>query len=118
MGTKDKRVDAYIANSAEFAKPILTYIRAVVHEACPDVEEAIKWSTPSFMYRDSPLGNGVGEAVPRFDELVELEVERTEQRADDVPVQLLADEGQVDQLDERRLQLVADLVALVVTERR
>src|SRR5438045_704270 len=56
MGTKDKRVDAYIANSAEFAKPILTYIRAVVHEACPDVEEAIKWSTPSFMYRDSPLG--------------------------------------------------------------
>ena len=56
--------------------------------------------------------------MPRFDELVELEVERTEQRADDVPVQLLADEGQVDQLDERRLQLVADLVALVVTERR
>ena len=56
MGTKDKRVDAYIARSADFAKPILIHLRAVVHEACPDVEEAIKWSTPSFMYRGSPLG--------------------------------------------------------------
>jgi len=56
MGTKDKRVDAYIARSADFAKPILVHIRAVVHDACPDVEEAIKWSTPSFMYRGSPLG--------------------------------------------------------------
>jgi uncharacterized protein YdeI (YjbR/CyaY-like superfamily) len=56
MGKKDKRVDAYIAKAPDYAKPILTHIRAVVHEACPDVEEAIKWSTPSFMYRDSPLG--------------------------------------------------------------
>jgi uncharacterized protein YdeI (YjbR/CyaY-like superfamily) len=56
MGTKDKRIDAYIAKSADFAKPILTHIRAVVHEACPDVEESIKWSTPSFMYHGSPLG--------------------------------------------------------------
>jgi len=56
MGKKDKRVDAYIAKAPEYAKPILTHIRAVVHEACPEVEETIKWSTPSFMYRDSPLG--------------------------------------------------------------
>ena len=56
MGTKDKRVDAYIAKSADFGKPILTHIRAAVHESCPDVEEAIKWSTPAFMYRGSPLG--------------------------------------------------------------
>src|SRR5438067_182870 len=56
--------------------------------------------------RDGPLGDGVSEAVPRFDELVELEVKRPEQRSDDVPVQLLADEGQVEQLDQRRLQLV------------
>jgi uncharacterized protein YdeI (YjbR/CyaY-like superfamily) len=50
MGTRDKRIDAYIAKSPDFAKPILTQIRAVVHEACPDVEETLKWSHPAFMY--------------------------------------------------------------------
>jgi uncharacterized protein YdeI (YjbR/CyaY-like superfamily) len=51
MGIRDQRVDAYIANSAEFAKPILTYIRETVHEGCPAVEEAIKWGMPFFMYK-------------------------------------------------------------------
>ena len=50
MGTRDKRVDAYIAKAANFAKPILTTIREMVHEACPDVEETIKWGMPSFSY--------------------------------------------------------------------
>jgi uncharacterized protein YdeI (YjbR/CyaY-like superfamily) len=51
MGKKDPRVDAYIAKSADFAKPILNHIRAVVHEACPDVEEEMKWSSPHFTYK-------------------------------------------------------------------
>lgn len=51
MPTTDKRVDAYIAKSAEFAQPILKTIRATVHEACPEVEETIKWSMPFFMYK-------------------------------------------------------------------
>lgn len=50
MPTLDPRIDAYIANSAEFAQPILTHLRAVVHAACPDVEETIKWSMPHFMH--------------------------------------------------------------------
>jgi hypothetical protein len=50
MGKRDPRVDTYIANSADFARPILTHIRAVVHEACPDVKETIKWSMPHFDY--------------------------------------------------------------------
>ncbi len=50
MGQKDERVDAYIAKSADFAKPILKHIRALVHKACPDVEETLKWSAPTFMY--------------------------------------------------------------------
>ncbi|HEX2121770.1 MAG TPA: YdeI/OmpD-associated family protein [Thermoanaerobaculia bacterium] len=50
MGTRDKRIDAYIAKSADFAKPILTHLRELVHEACPDVEETLKWSAPHFMY--------------------------------------------------------------------
>jgi uncharacterized protein YdeI (YjbR/CyaY-like superfamily) len=50
MGTRDPRVDAYIAKQADFAKPILEHIRDVVHAACPDVEEDIKWGSPFFMY--------------------------------------------------------------------
>jgi uncharacterized protein YdeI (YjbR/CyaY-like superfamily) len=50
MGKKDPRIDAYIAKSADFAKPILTYIREAVHAGCPDVEETLKWSMPAFMH--------------------------------------------------------------------
>jgi uncharacterized protein YdeI (YjbR/CyaY-like superfamily) len=55
MGRRDQRVDAYIAKSAEFARPILTELRAIVHEGCPDTEEAIKWSMPFFMYKGGML---------------------------------------------------------------
>ncbi len=51
MPTLDKRVDAYIAKAAEFAQPILGQLRANVHEACPEVEETIKWGFPHFMYK-------------------------------------------------------------------
>ena len=50
MGKKDKRVDAYISTSASFAKPILLHIRSIVHKACPNVEETMKWSFPHFDY--------------------------------------------------------------------
>lgn len=51
MGTKDRRVDTYIAKSADFARPILVELRDTVHAACPDVEETMKWSHPHFMYQ-------------------------------------------------------------------
>jgi uncharacterized protein YdeI (YjbR/CyaY-like superfamily) len=51
MAKKDPRVDAYIANAADFAQPILNRIRRVVHASCPDVEETMKWSFPHFIYR-------------------------------------------------------------------
>jgi uncharacterized protein YdeI (YjbR/CyaY-like superfamily) len=51
MGQKDPRVDAYIAKSADFARPILTRLRAIVHEACPDCVEEMKWSFPHFTYK-------------------------------------------------------------------
>ena len=50
MGKRDRRIDEYIAKAAPFAKPILKHLRAVVHEACPEVEETLKWGMPSFMY--------------------------------------------------------------------
>ena len=51
MGKKDKAIDAYIAKSADFARPILNHIRKLVHEACPEVEEKMKWSFPHFDYK-------------------------------------------------------------------
>lgn len=51
MTTRDPRIDAYISRQAAFAQPILTELRARVHAACPEVEEAIKWGAPAFTYR-------------------------------------------------------------------
>lgn len=50
MPTTDPRVDQYIANAAEFARPILNHLREVIHAACPEVKETIKWSMPNFDY--------------------------------------------------------------------
>ncbi|MBI5769082.1 MAG: YdeI/OmpD-associated family protein [Verrucomicrobia bacterium] len=46
----DPRVDAYIAKAAPFAQPILRHLRKLVHQACPEVAEDIKWGMPSFIY--------------------------------------------------------------------
>lgn len=51
MAAKEKIIDDYIAKSADFAKPILTHIRELVHKACPDAEEKMKWSFPHFDYK-------------------------------------------------------------------
>ena len=45
---KDKRIDAYIAKAAPFARPILEHVRARVHAAAPAAEETMKWSAPAF----------------------------------------------------------------------
>jgi uncharacterized protein YdeI (YjbR/CyaY-like superfamily) len=51
MAKKDPRIDAYIANSRNFAKPILKHLRALVHEGCPDVVETVKWGAPHFEHK-------------------------------------------------------------------
>ncbi|HYC72488.1 MAG TPA: YdeI/OmpD-associated family protein [Opitutaceae bacterium] len=51
----DPRIDAYIARARPFAQPILQRLRRLVHEACPDVEEDIKWGMPTFLYRGKIL---------------------------------------------------------------
>jgi len=55
MPKTDKKIDAYLAKSAEFARPILTELRAIVHEACPEAEETIKWSCPHYLYNGKIL---------------------------------------------------------------
>jgi uncharacterized protein YdeI (YjbR/CyaY-like superfamily) len=45
---KNPAVDAYIARSADFAKPILKHVRKLVHKGYPKIEETIKWGVPAF----------------------------------------------------------------------
>jgi len=56
MGKKDPRVDAYIAKSPPFARPVLKSLRAAVHAGCPDVEETLKWGAPWFVYKGLLVG--------------------------------------------------------------
>jgi len=51
----EPKFDAYIDRAADFAKPILRHLRETVHAACPDCEEAMKWSSPSFVYKGKIL---------------------------------------------------------------
>jgi uncharacterized protein YdeI (YjbR/CyaY-like superfamily) len=55
MEKHNSKVDEYIEKSQDFAKPILNYIREIVHEFCPETEEAIKWKFPTFMYKNKIL---------------------------------------------------------------
>ncbi|SER55244.1 YdeI/OmpD-associated family protein [Pedobacter rhizosphaerae] len=45
------QVDQYIANSAEFAIPILDHLRSLVHRADARIEEKIKWGMPFFDFK-------------------------------------------------------------------
>jgi uncharacterized protein YdeI (YjbR/CyaY-like superfamily) len=51
MPATDPRIDAYIEKSADFAQPVLTHLRKLIHKGCPDVVETVKWSMPSFEYK-------------------------------------------------------------------
>lgn len=50
MENRDPRTDTYIEKSAAFAQPILTHIRQLVHQACPEIIETTKWGFPHFEY--------------------------------------------------------------------
>ncbi|MHC5010969.1 MAG: YdeI/OmpD-associated family protein [Planctomycetota bacterium] len=58
MGTKDKRVDAYIRKAAPFARPILERIRADYHQASATIDEDIKWGVPAFVHEGIVGGMG------------------------------------------------------------
>lgn len=55
MKNTDGRIDAYISKSADFAQPVLNHLRKLVHIACPDVQETIKWGFPHFEYKGEIL---------------------------------------------------------------
>lgn len=66
MGTRDPRLDAYLAASADFARPILAHLRALVHEAVPDVVETIKWGMPTFEHHGIVAGMAAFKAHCAF----------------------------------------------------
>ena len=51
MPAKDPRIDAYIAKSPDFARPILNHIRQLVHTACLEAQETVKWQMPHFEHK-------------------------------------------------------------------
>ncbi len=53
--SRDPRIDAYIENAQDFARPVLRHLREVVHAAVPHAEEAIKWGMPHFLHRGKNL---------------------------------------------------------------
>jgi len=53
----EARIDLYISKAKPFAQPILIHLRELVHKACPNVEETIKWSRPFFEYKGVILAN-------------------------------------------------------------
>lgn len=55
MSTRINAIDLYIEKSADFAKPILEHFRDLVHKACPNVEEKMKWSFPHFDYKGAMM---------------------------------------------------------------
>jgi uncharacterized protein YdeI (YjbR/CyaY-like superfamily) len=50
MKNRNPAFDAYIAKAQPFARPILSKIRDLFHQACPEIHEVLKWSHPSFDY--------------------------------------------------------------------
>ena len=62
----DPRVDAYMAKAAPFAQPILKHLRALVHQACPDAVETIKWSFPNFEHHGILCGMAAFKAHCTF----------------------------------------------------
>jgi uncharacterized protein YdeI (YjbR/CyaY-like superfamily) len=53
----NSKVDAYIAECVDFAQPILRHLRGLVHKACPEVVEEMKWSRPFFLHGGVILAN-------------------------------------------------------------
>jgi uncharacterized protein YdeI (YjbR/CyaY-like superfamily) len=55
MPSVDPRIDVYIEKAQPFAQPVLQHLRKLIHRACPDVEETMKWSFPHFDYKGAMM---------------------------------------------------------------
>ena len=56
MPSTDSRIDDYIAGAGEFARPILSRVRKLIHEVCPSVTETMKWGSPFYEHHGVLVG--------------------------------------------------------------
>lgn len=98
---KNPAVDAYIEKSPEFARPILVKLRDLMHRACPEVAETLKWSVPFFDYKGPVLG------IAAFKQHVNLVFWKGKLLKD--PAGLLAGAGEMMNGSVIRLTSIADL---------
>ncbi len=56
MGQRNPHVDAYVAKSAEFARPILQKLRDMILAAGPELSEVIKWGVPHYEFHGLVVG--------------------------------------------------------------
>jgi len=92
----DPRIDAYIRKARPFAQPILLHLRAIVHEACPDAEETLKWSMPAFTYKGKILS--MTPAFTRHCAFVLWNGEHLLKAADKKPTEAMGQLGRVTSL--------------------
>lgn len=58
--------DRYIESAPAYAKPVLKRLRALMHKACPAIEETMKWGVPHFDYKGIVAGMAAFKAHIRF----------------------------------------------------
>ena len=100
MGTKDSRVDAYIAKLPPFSKEICTRLRAIVHEASPEIGEDIKWGHVAFMHKGIVCGMAAfkGHVVFHFWKAALLTGSHARRATDDHTLERLGKLTSVDEL--------------------
>jgi hypothetical protein len=63
---RDPRIDAYIAEAAEWARPILIHLRELTNATVPEATETIKWGVPYWEYHGLLCGLAVFKAHAAF----------------------------------------------------
>lgn len=66
MGKRLPEITAYIDKAQPFARPILRRLRELLHDACPEVVEVIKWGHPNFEYKGPFAGMAAFKAHATF----------------------------------------------------
>ncbi len=112
--TKSAQIDQYILKSPEFAQPILEHLRLIIHTACPEVEEAIKWSFPNFVYKGKILCSMAAfKKHCSFGFWNSANIEDNKQLLEKVGRTAMGNLGKIESLDQ--LPDAEDLVLLIVS---
>jgi uncharacterized protein YdeI (YjbR/CyaY-like superfamily) len=102
--SKNSAVDEYIQNAAPFAQPLLTKIRKLVHRACPDATETIKWGFPNFVF-----GDGILCSMAAFKNHCAFSFWKASLLKDDQRILKVKDKNSMGNLD--KLHVIGDLPA-------